>query len=791
VRHGGMRSASSTGNLAATVSGQPSRAAARRWLSGHVISGADTILNAGGSSSSSSAPPPAEGNVDFSSLLMVRGGGGSSSATLDLQRQNEQHMREALRLPPTTSDTRSTSNARSPPSSSVPASPVGVAARSLAAQQPVGGALGIRRLAARGTGASAVRLQRDAEVQLPDVGRMTRGELRRLEAELADEAAEQEDHARPPRASETERRPAESRQRQVEDARRRQEELRERQRQQELRQQEQLRLQRQLQEQEQRLQAQLHQQEQLQQQLQQQLEQEQQLQRELREQLERELDGLGELETRVESPEPPGVLESVQSEAPPSVQSPSPSSSPQAGVGQQSTAASSARSALAAAERAAAEAEEAFQAARRVEEVANSRAARAAEVAEAAESAAAAAAAAAEAATASARSAAQATAAAGETIVQVPGIGAMRRNQLRNLEAIMSGSDFASEGSEDLPDLSLLSVAQLQRLEAELSGGLLARSPQAAVSGMRPEEQNANIRVPPPPAQDSAERIRPGTSPPMGNPHVLQHQAATPQRRPPELLPREASASQFRINEAELGSLVVKSPKAGADCPICMAPLTSKKEVIALPCNERGCGSCFHADCIRPWLERNPSCPLCRDEAKELVHPVTPTRGSLSPGGTGNPLLDLWFIAMALQHQERDSALRLSMSPNGGNANSLAELQGVVVTASALVDLLGQRLGFDSDLVLPRSGGEAEDGFNVDAVLEAALLGGSGADGEEGTPSPPSQQVRPPNAAAPVLGFQEQILRTAAALSDPNRQPIAAPAPSPQTPQSHASAQLM
>eukprot|EP00435_Cladocopium_sp_Y103_P055028 s700_g18.t1 len=77
--------------------------------------------------------------------------------------------------------------------------------------------------------------------------------------------------------------------------------------------------------------------------------------------------------------------------------------------------------------------------------------------------------------------------------------------------------------------------------------------------------------------------------------------------------------------------------------------------------------SYFHAECIRPWLERNPSCPLCRDALPQLVRPTTPM-----PQGTGNPLLDLWFLAMAMQRQERENMTRQRQS----NGPSLADLQG-------------------------------------------------------------------------------------------------------------------
>eukprot|EP00930_Biecheleria_cincta_P050381 TRINITY_DN35535_c0_g1_i1.p1 TRINITY_DN35535_c0_g1~~TRINITY_DN35535_c0_g1_i1.p1 ORF type:complete len:849 (+),score=193.80 TRINITY_DN35535_c0_g1_i1:119-2665(+) len=762
--HGSMRSSFSTGSLAATTYGQGSRANARRWISGHVL---DRGAGAGARGNSPAAarvpPPPAmEGTVDYSSLT-VRVGGSLAVES----RRNEQHMREALRLPPAHSPVRSSGSGSRPTSGGHPTTTGG------GASAP---SLGIRRLAPRGAGVSAVRAaHREAqagEVQLPDVGRMSRSELRRFEAALADEDSGDESRAAP--------------------RHRVREELRQ---QQQLQEHRQLRLQQQLMEQEQRLQRQLDEQEQLQRQLQQQLQEEQELQRRLREQLEQELEGRGE-DTRMPREEEPnrGQRHPSMPTSPISHRTPSMPSSP-----------ASVHSAAAVALRAAAEAEEAAEAARRAEAAASRNAAQAAEVAEAAESAAAAA----------ASAAAQATAAAGDVMVQVPGIGPMRRQQLANLEAVLNGNGFESEGGgDDLPDLSRLSQRQLQRLEEEISSGLLARSPMSPASAtsvrtgagsISPSESNFAIQPPPAEADMAAmaaaaaaqqaleeaphvlDSVMSQQSPqgdpqvldadpqqsPQGNPQVLEPQAATPQHRPPELLPREASAGSdvghsWRVQEEKLQALTVKG--TAEECGICYEQL-DEKEAVALPCHRRGCSSCFHTECIRPWLERNPSCPLCRSELQELVCPVTPPARSggreQGAAGTGNPLLDLWFIAMALQRQERES-LRV-LTPSSGRSHQIAasraypiaDLQGVVTTASALVDLLSQRLGFEGEVA---EGAEEAGLLAADAALEALLFASAGGIAGDSTPAPGSPSQVPSPAAAPRLArdsFQEQILRSA------------------------------
>eukprot|EP00913_Durusdinium_trenchii_P000263 g238.t2 len=329
--------------------------------------------------------------------------------------------------------------------------------------------------------------------------------------------------------------------------------------------------------------------------------------------------------------------------------------------------------------------------------------------------------------------------------VEVPGVGPMSRQQLANLEALLNGDD-AGTRAENLPDLSALSSTQLEHLEAQLSRGLVSSSTEAtepAESHVRGSNEEESVMPP----QDC-------------------------------LTGHDRSNVAWRLKEAALEALLVKVVPE-TECSIC-CELLPTKEVVALPCETRGCGcliaevrSYFHAECIRPWLERNPSCPLCRDTLPQLVRPVTPM-----PQGTGNPLLDLWFLAMAMQRQAslyqagsivEESLLSLSpqerenaaISHRQSSGPSLADLQGVVFTASALVDLLSSHLGFVED----RGPGEYDDGsLNLDMALQAMLASNlNGARGDD-MPAPMSREVLPPSTGAPVLrpvnSFQEQILRT-------------------------------
>nr|GLL46940.1 E3 ubiquitin-protein ligase At1g63170-like [Ipomoea trifida] len=46
----------------------------------------------------------------------------------------------------------------------------------------------------------------------------------------------------------------------------------------------------------------------------------------------------------------------------------------------------------------------------------------------------------------------------------------------------------------------------------------------------------------------------------------------------------------------------------GSCCVICLEELTAGRDVAVMPCNHHS----FHDHCLSSWLQRSPSCPLCR-----------------------------------------------------------------------------------------------------------------------------------------------------------------------------------
>ncbi|XP_031103141.1 E3 ubiquitin-protein ligase RNF126-like [Ipomoea triloba] len=70
----------------------------------------------------------------------------------------------------------------------------------------------------------------------------------------------------------------------------------------------------------------------------------------------------------------------------------------------------------------------------------------------------------------------------------------------------------------------------------------------------------------------------------------------------------------FGVNGSDGGGSLVKSLKrkrieeGGNCCVICLEELTTGRDVAVMPCGHHS----FYDDCLSSWLERSPSCPLCR-----------------------------------------------------------------------------------------------------------------------------------------------------------------------------------
>ncbi|KAF6265544.1 ABI3-interacting protein 2-2 [Scenedesmus sp. NREL 46B-D3] len=85
-------------------------------------------------------------------------------------------------------------------------------------------------------------------------------------------------------------------------------------------------------------------------------------------------------------------------------------------------------------------------------------------------------------------------------------------------------------------------------------------------------------------------------------------QQSAPAVRPPASKRTVASLPVIRLTDAAaLGS--VGGP--GTACPVCTEELQLQERVQQLPCNPQ---HVFHVGCLKPWLQQDNSCPVCRQE---------------------------------------------------------------------------------------------------------------------------------------------------------------------------------
>lgn len=184
-------------------------------------------------------------------------------------------------------------------------------------------------------------------------------------------------------------------------------------------------------------------------------------------------------------------------------------------------------------------------------------------------------------------------------VVEVPEVGPLLRRELRQLAAFLNGAPNSPVVPAELPDLSALAPARLERLVAFLSD---TAPPRRTGSPLRP------------PIEEAA-----GGAPV----EVETPRAARPWRIDELAFWRLAGRTSAPARPGS--SEAVARRLDGLECSICCQPVEhARPDSIALACSENGCPSMFHSFCIRPWLERNPNCPLCRFDVAELVRARSP-----------------------------------------------------------------------------------------------------------------------------------------------------------------------
>ena len=70
---------------------------------------------------------------------------------------------------------------------------------------------------------------------------------------------------------------------------------------------------------------------------------------------------------------------------------------------------------------------------------------------------------------------------------------------------------------------------------------------------------------------------------------------------------QELDYIQVYARRPSLPVVTIETPRG--ECSICQSAYQVGDTVVPLPCHTQ---HCFHKDCIRPWLDRHDTCPLCR-----------------------------------------------------------------------------------------------------------------------------------------------------------------------------------
>jgi len=127
---------------------------------------------------------------------------------------------------------------------------------------------------------------------------------------------------------------------------------------------------------------------------------------------------------------------------------------------------------------------------------------------------------------------------------------------------------------------------------------------------------------------------------------------------------------------------VVENVDEDAMCSICFDPFCSGNadNCVGLPCNHK-----YHKNCIKPWLERSNTCPMCRRNIPANVRSRLGVRSTSRRGDSGiNDLVRL------LENVNDHAALLLSISANQRDeiANVLRDYLRITPSDNRIAPLL-------------------------------------------------------------------------------------------------------
>lgn len=78
----------------------------------------------------------------------------------------------------------------------------------------------------------------------------------------------------------------------------------------------------------------------------------------------------------------------------------------------------------------------------------------------------------------------------------------------------------------------------------------------------------------------------------------------------------DSSTRGFSSAEFALAGLAWRGTAVGKGCSICLRVISVQDAAFVLPCHRE---HCFHEHCIEPWLRQSPSCPVCRQDCRDVL----------------------------------------------------------------------------------------------------------------------------------------------------------------------------
>ena len=134
----------------------------------------------------------------------------------------------------------------------------------------------------------------------------------------------------------------------------------------------------------------------------------------------------------------------------------------------------------------------------------------------------------------------------------------------------------------------------------------------------------------------------------LENIELRNHSPRTPQQHQTNVDSAHPAACEQFVNTLEEVSVTEEMVSKGLECAICMEAFKENEKCVKLPCTDHP--HYFHrgqegSECsgIKPWLQRNNTCPVCRTEF--------PTTARTSGAGVGAAIIDeLMYAAPAFSN---------------------------------------------------------------------------------------------------------------------------------------------